>query len=76
MLLGRLKLFKLRHWQMLSVVTELTDGTRSSSNTPSQTTCNGNCYALHWAVPIDWNSKTTATQLGSWQHSTQTQQWA
>jgi hypothetical protein len=42
----------------VSLVTEKSDGARSSSNVPSQTTCNGNCYALHWAVPTDWNSKT------------------
>ncbi len=42
----------------VSVVTEETDGTRSSAAAPSQTTCNGNCYGLHWAIPSAWNAKT------------------
>lgn len=42
----------------VSVVTEKSDGTRFSASAPSQTTCNGNCYGLHWAIPSTWNSKT------------------
>jgi hypothetical protein len=42
----------------VSVVTEEADGTRSTASAPSQTTCNGNCYALHWAIPSAWTSKT------------------
>jgi hypothetical protein len=42
----------------VSVVTEKADGTRSSASAPSQTTCNGNCYALHWTIPSTWTSKT------------------
>jgi hypothetical protein len=42
----------------VATVTESSDGTRSSVTAATQPTCNGSCYALHWAVPTDWNSKT------------------
>ncbi len=41
----------------VNTVAEKADGTRSSANASSQTSCNGNCYALHWPIPSSWNSK-------------------
>lgn len=41
----------------LAHVVELPDGTRSSAAASTTPGCNGNCYAVHYAVPATWFAK-------------------
>jgi hypothetical protein len=42
----------------LTLITEKSNGTRSSVGASPVPTCNGLCYGVHWQVPADWFSKT------------------
>ena len=52
----------------LTKVVELADGTRSSSAASTSPSCNGTCYAIHYAVPTNWNA-TTYSDAG-WPNAT------
>jgi Secretion system C-terminal sorting domain len=42
--------------QDLTTIVELADSTRSSATALTATTCNGSCYAIHYAVPSAWKN--------------------
>ncbi|NOT76205.1 MAG: hypothetical protein HOP08_14855 [Cyclobacteriaceae bacterium] len=41
----------------VNAVKEESDGTRSSASASTTPGCDGSCLAIHWPIPLDWNSK-------------------
>ena len=53
----RAQTFYIAPIENLSTVIEKADGTRSSATAKTTTTCEKNCYGIHYSIPSNWNSK-------------------
>ena len=53
----RAQTFYIAPIENLSTVIEKSDGTRSSATAKTTTTCEKNCYGIHYSIPSNWNSK-------------------
>jgi hypothetical protein len=53
----RAQTFYIAPIENLSTVIEKADGTRSSTTAKTSTTCEKNCYGIHYSIPSNWNSK-------------------
>ncbi len=53
----RAQTFYIAPIENLSTVIEKTDGTRSSETAKTTTTCEKNCYGIHYLIPSTWNTK-------------------
>jgi hypothetical protein len=53
----RAQTFYIAPIENLSTVIEKADGTRSSATAKTTTTCEKNCYGIHYSIPSNWNSR-------------------
>lgn len=53
----RAQTFYIAPIENLSTVIEKADGTRSSATAKTTTTCEKNCFGIHYSIPSNWNSK-------------------
>ncbi|MEY4030945.1 MAG: hypothetical protein RJA90_2226, partial [Bacteroidota bacterium] len=53
----RAQTFYIAPIENLSAIEEKADGTRSSATAKTTTTCEKNCYGIHYLIPSTWNTK-------------------
>lgn len=53
----RAQTFYIAPIENLSTIEEKADGTRSSASAKTTTTCEKNCYGIHYLIPSTWNAK-------------------